>query len=141
MAFAAPAVGNDPVQGTRSLIGKGLAREVVDGQNVTVPANFTLTLEREGTNATVPKFNIISGTVTIDGTTYSITSGNGGVLRGRHEILLQAQGTGPDGKSVTLKLAGRYFWIGGHLFVVRMAGSLQTDAGKETLLLRAAIKV
>ncbi len=141
VAFAAPAVSNDPVQGTKSLVGKGLAREVVDGQNVTVPANFTLTLERTGTNTTVPKFNVNGGAVTVDGTTYSITRGNGGVLRGRHAILLQAQGTGPDGKSVTLKLAGRYFWMGGHLFVVRMTGSLQTDGGKETLLMRAAIKV
>jgi hypothetical protein len=42
---------------------------------------------------------------------------------------------------VTFKLAGRYFWMGGHLFVFRIAGALQTDSGKIILLMRAAIKV
>jgi len=141
VAYAAPAASNDPVQGTRNLIARGTATENVNGENVTTPANFTLTLERTGTNTTIPKFNVISGSVNIDGTTYTITSGHGGVLRGRHAILLQAQGMGPDGQTATLKLAGRYFWMGGHLFVARMAGLLQTGSGKEVLLMRAAIRI
>ncbi len=142
-AFAATSseFANDPVQATRTLVGKGIARQTINGENVSSPANFTLTLQRTDTNTTIPKINVLGGQVVINDTKYAITSGNGGVLRGRHAILLQAQGTGPDGQAVTLKLAGRYFWMGGHLFVLRMAGSLQTDNGKAVLLMRAAIRV
>jgi hypothetical protein len=140
--FAAPtAASNDIVQGTKDLIAKGFARQNVDGQNVTTPANFTLTLERTGTNTTIPRFNIIAGSIMVNGVTYSVNSGNGGVVKIKHAILLQAQATGPDGQNVTLKLAGRYFWMGGHLFVVRMVGSLQTDSGKYGLLMRAVIRI
>jgi hypothetical protein len=34
--------------------------------------------------------------------------------------LLQAQGTGPDGEAVTLRLAARYFWMGGHLYLAKI---------------------
>jgi len=147
VAFAAP-VASDLVVGTRNLLGKGIVVETVNGENVTAPANFNLTLERAGTkltvpgtNLAVPKFNVVGGKLEVNGTIYTITSGDGGVLRARHVVLLQAQGTGPDGQSVTLKLVGRYFWMGGHLFVLRMAGSVQTAGGKEQLLMRAEIRV
>ena len=129
------------IAASRTLVAKGVAREVVNGENVTVPANFKLTLERSGGNSTVPKFNVTGGTIVVNGATYTITSGNGGVLRGRNLILLQAQGTGPDGQTVTLKLAGRYFWMGGHLYVARIGAKLQTQSGNFTLLMRAAINV
>ena len=141
VTFAAPAAVNNPFVGTRNLLGKGVVRETANGENVTAPANFTLTLERTGSNLSAPKFNVVSGDLNVNGTIYTITSGDGGVLRARHAILLQAQGIGPDGQSVTLKLAGRYFWLGGHLFVLRMAGSVQTTSGKEQLLMRAEIRV
>jgi hypothetical protein len=141
VAFAAPAAVNNPIVGTRNLLGKGVVRETVNGENVNAPANFTLTLERAGTNLSVPKFNVVGGALNVNGTIYTIASGDGGVLRARHVILLQAQGIGPDGQSATLKLAGRYFWLGGHLFVLRMAGSVQTTGGKEQLLMRAEIRV
>ena len=141
-AFAATSeASSNPIQGTRNLIANGFARQTINGENVTTPANFTLTLQRTGTNTTVPRFNVTSGTIIINGTTYTVSSGNGGVAKSKHAILLQAQATGPNGQTVTLKLAGRYFWMGGQLFVVRMAGSLQTDSGKIGLLMRAAIRV
>ncbi len=139
-AFAAPA-NNEPIQGTRTLYGKGVARENVNNENVTIPANFTLSLQRASTNSTIPKFDVASGTINVNGMVYTITSGTGGVLRGRHIIMLQAIGTESNGQAVTLKLAGRYFWMGGHTFVLRMAGSLQTSNDRELLLMRAAIKV
>src|SRR5450759_1687498 len=94
--YALPTSHSNIVGASRTLVAKGVAREVVNGQNVTVPANFALTLEHSGGNTTVPKFNVTGGTVIVNGVTYTITSGNGGVLRSRHLILLQAQGTGPD---------------------------------------------
>jgi hypothetical protein len=138
---ALPASDSNIVGASRTLVAKGVDTQVVDGQNVTVPANFTLTLTRSGGNSTVPKFNVTGGTVIVNGVTYTITSGNGGVLRGRHLVLLQAQGTGPDGQTVTLRLAGRYFWMGGHLFVARIGARLITESGNSTLLMRAAIRV
>lgn len=132
---------NNPVQGTRNLVAKGIARQTVNGESVAMHANFTLTLQRTGTNTTIPRFNVIAGEVEINGTIYTITGGNGGVVKSKHALLLQAQATGSDGQTVTLKLAGRYFWMGGRLFVLRMAGSLQTDSGKIGLLMRAAIRI
>ena len=61
----------------------------------------------------IKKFDVTGGTLVANGVTYTFTSGNGGVLTGRHTVLLQAQGTSPDGQAVTLKLAGQYFWFGG----------------------------
>ena len=139
--YALPTSDSNLVGASRTLVAKGVDRQVVDGQIVTVPANFTLTLERSGTNTTVPKFNVIGGSVVVNGVTYTITSGNGGVIRSRHLILLQAQGTGPNGQVVTLRLAGRYFWMGGHIFVARIGARLLTDNGNSTLLMRASIRV
>ncbi|MGE5574653.1 MAG: hypothetical protein ACM3UL_00820 [Ignavibacteria bacterium] len=141
VVYALPASDSNLVGSSRTLTAKGIDRQVVDGKNVTVPANLTLTLERTGTNTSVPKFNVVRGSVVVNGATYAISSGNGGVLRGKHLILLQAQGLGPDGQPITLRLAGRYFWMGGHLFVVKIGAHLFTDNGNSTLLLRAAIRV
>jgi hypothetical protein len=139
-AYALP-VSERNIASSRTLVAKGVAREAVDGENVTVPANFTLTLERAAGDGTLPRFNVVGGTVVVNGETYTIGSGNGGVLRGRHLILLQAQGTGPDGQAVTLKLAGRYFWMGGRLYVARIGARLIALNGNATLLLRAEIRV
>ncbi len=139
-AYALP-VSDSNIASSRTLVARGVAREVVNGENVTVPANFALTLERAGGNSTVPKFNVVGGTVVVNGAVYTIDSGNGGVLRSRHLILLKAQGTGPDGQAVTFKLAGRYFWMGGRLYVARIGARLLTPNGNYTLLLRAQIRV
>ncbi len=140
VAYALP-VSDSYIASSKTLVAKGIAVEVVNGKNVRVPANFTLMLERDGDNATMPKFIVVGGTVNVDGVTYTITSGNGAVLRGRQLILLKAQGTGPGDETVTLKLAGRYFWIGGRLYVARIAARLLTDDDSFVLLHRASIRV
>ena len=140
--FAAPvAVEGDFSQTLRNLKAVGIAIQRIDDQKVKNAANFTLTLNPTETNATVKKFDVVGGTVKINGITYTITNGNGAALTKRRLILLQATGTDSTGQSVTLKLAGRYFWTGGHLFVVRMVGNLQTNNGNFLLLMRAAIRV
>jgi len=126
---------------TRMLRAKGLAVEKTNGQVVISSAGFTLALEATDVNETIIKFNVISGTVKINETEYMITGGNGAVIRDKHGFLLQAEGTSPEGQSVTLKLAGRYFWMWGRVYVARIAGSLQTDSAKISLVLRAAIRV
>src|ERR1035437_2809883 len=69
--YALPTSDSNLVGASRTLVAKGVDRQVVDGQIVTVPANFTLTLERSGTNTTVPKFNVIGGSVVVNGVTYT----------------------------------------------------------------------
>ncbi len=140
--FAAPVASNSEFNQTlRDLRALGIAVHGINGQKVKEAANFTLTLSPTETNATVKKFDVLSGTVNIDGVTYTISNGNGAVLTKRRLILLQATGTDSNGQSVTLKLAGRYFWMGGRLFVLRMVGKLQTNNGNYLLLMRAAIRV
>ena len=126
---------------TRMLIAKGIAVEKTDSQVVITRAGFALALEATEVNETIIKFNVISGTVKINETEYTITEGNGAVIRDKHGFLLQAQGTSSDGQSVTLKLAGRYFWMWGRLHVARLLGSLQTESTKTSLLLRSVIRV
>ena len=71
--------------------------EKSENQQVTTSAGFPLALEATEVNETIIKFNVISGTVKINGTEYTITGGNGAVIRNKHGILMQAQGSGPDG--------------------------------------------
>jgi hypothetical protein len=123
----------------RTLYAKGLA--ILNGdKSTTFPANFTLVLQKDSQNRT-GRFDVASGTVLVNGVVYTITSGYGGVAPAKKAILLQAQGTDPNGQPVTFKLAGQYFWMGGHLYVARIVAKLQTDGGNYTLGLRAAIKV
>jgi hypothetical protein len=126
---------------TRILRAKGLAVEKANGQVVITPAGFALALEATEVNEAIIKFNVISGTVRINGTEYVITGGNGAVIRDKRGFLLKAEGTSPDGQSVTLKLAGRYFWMWGHLYIARLLGSLQTESANTLLVLRSVIRV
>ena len=137
---SAQAAANNAVGNIKTLNAKGYAIQTGVSQDK-FPANFTLTLQTTSTAATVKKFDITGGTVVVNGVSYAITNGNGGVATGRHLVLLQAQGTDPNGQTVTLKLEGRYFWMGGHLFVARIAAKLQTENENYTLLMRAAIRV
>jgi hypothetical protein len=126
---------------TRMLNTKGVAVKKDDGQLVTAPAGFALVLEAGEVNETIIKFNVVSGIVKINGTEYQISEGHGGVLRDKRVFLLEAQGTSPDGQMATLKLAGRYFWMWGRLYVARVLGSLQGESVRTLLVLRSVIRV
>jgi hypothetical protein len=126
---------------TRMLNAKGVAVKKDDGQLVTAPAGFALALETTKVNETIIKFNVVSGSVEINGTEYQISEGHGAVLRDKRVFLLEAQGTSPDGQSATLKLAGRYFWMWGRLYVARVLGSLQAESVRTLLVLRSVIRV
>ena len=126
---------------TRMLNAKGIAIEKANSQVVITPAGFALALEATEVNETIIKFNVVGGIVRINETEYVITEGKGAVIRDKHGFLLKAQGTSPDGQSVTLKLAGRYFWMWGRLYVARLVGSLQNESVKTALLLRSVIRV
>ncbi len=126
---------------TRILRAKGLALDKANNQVVITSASFALSLEATEVNETIIKFNVVGGTVRINGTEYMTTGGNGAVVRDKHGLLLQAEGTSAEGQSVTLKLAGRYFWMWRRLYLARIVGSLQTDSAKISLVLYAVIRV
>jgi hypothetical protein len=134
-AAASKVVGN-----IKTLNAKGYAIQTGESQDK-VPANFTLMLQATSTNDAVKKFDVTAGTVVVNGVSYAITDGNGGVATGRHLILLQLHGTDSNGQTVTLKLEGQYFWMGGHLYLARIAAKPQTENENYTLLMRAAICV
>ena len=131
----------DAASRTRMLNARGIALGKSDGRATIAPAGFALSLEATEVNDTIIKFNVVGGTVKINGTEYTITEGNGAVIRDKHGFILQATGTSADGQQVTLKLAGRYFWMWGRLHVARLLGSLQTENAKTLLLLRSVIRI
>ncbi len=131
----------NPIVNTKTFKAQGYAYQAIDSSTIKkYPSNFTLTLIPSGTNGSAKLFDVTGGSIVVNGVTYDVTSGNGGVLTGRHAILLQAQGTSPDGQTLIFKMAGRYFWMGGNLYVVRIGAKLQVDNTNYTLLMRAAIR-
>jgi hypothetical protein len=120
---------------------KGIAVEKIDNQTVKMPANMTLFLEPVRKYRGVIGFKVVNGTVEVNNTTYVIAEGKGLLIYRRHAIVLQATGTAPDGQTVTLKIAGRYFWMWRHLYVARLRGVLRVDDTTLWLWLRAASRV
>ena len=119
---------------------RGLVVEKIDNQTLRMPANMTLFLEPVMKYRGAIGFKVVNGTVIVNGTTYVIAEGKGLVIGRRHGIILQANGTGPDEQTVSLRIAGRYFWMWGHLYMARLRGVLRVDDAMLWLWLRAAVR-
>jgi hypothetical protein len=131
----------NPITTTKTLNAKGYAFQSIDSDTIKkYNATFSLTLVPTSTNGTVKLFNVTGGSVIVNGVTYTIEGGKGGVLTGRHAVLLTSQGTGPDGQSVTFKFAAKYSWSGGNLYTLKIAAKLLTDNGNYTMLMAAPIR-
>jgi hypothetical protein len=131
----------NPITTTKTLNAKGYAFQSVSSDTIKkYNATFSLTLVPTTTNGTVHLFSVTGGSVVVNGVTYTINSGKGGVLTGRHVVLLNSTGTGPDGQSVTFKFAARYSWAGGNLYTLKIGAKLLTDNGNYTLLMAAPIR-
>ena len=140
-ANAQPVSTSTSTSNTKTLKAIGIAYQNANGQTSKFKANFTLTVQPTSTFGSIKEFNVLNGTVFVNGVSYSIASGNGIVRTGRHVFMLQAQGTGPDGKAVTFKLEGKYFYMWGHLYVARIGAKLETDNGNYTMLMRSTIRL
>ena len=135
---SAQTIANNAASNIRTLHARGNIYQTVDSDTIKYyQANLTLTLQPTSTSGSVKLFDVTGGTLVANGVSYTFTSGNGGVLTGRHDVLLQAQGTDPNGQPVTLKLAGQYSWLGGS--TLRIGAKLQTTDTNYTLLMRAPI--
>ena len=138
---SAQAVANNAASNVRTLNARGYIYQTIDSNTIKYyPANLTLTLQPTSTNGNVKLFDVTGGTLVANSVTYTFTGGNGGVLTGRHAVLLQAQGTDPNGQTVTLKLAGQYSysWLAGHV-ALKIGAKLQTADTNYTLLMLAPI--
>jgi hypothetical protein len=56
----------DPTPGMKTLVARGVAVEKIDGQASKYQAYFTLTLKATEANATVKKFDVVEGKVTVE---------------------------------------------------------------------------
>jgi hypothetical protein len=138
---SAQAVADNAASNVRTLNARGYIYQTIDSSTIKYySANLTLTLQPTSTNGNVKLFEVTGGTLLANGVTYTYSSGNGGVLTGRHAVLLQAQGTDPNGQAVTLKLAGQYSysWLAGHV-ALKIGAKLQTADANYTLLMLAPI--
>ncbi len=139
---SAQTIANTAASNIRTLNAKGDIYQKIDSDTIKYyQANLTLTVQPTSATGAVKKFDASGGTlVTANGASYSFTSGNGGVLTGRHAVLLQAQGTDANGQPVTLKFAGQYSysWIAGKV-ALKIGAKLQTADANYTLLMLAPI--
>ena len=138
---SAQTVANNAATNIKTLNAKGNIYQKIDSSTIKYyQADLTLTLQPTSTTGTVKRFDVTGGTLVANGVTYAFTSGNGGVLTGRHDVLLQAQGTDSNGQTVTLKFAGQYTysWIAGKV-ALKIGATLQTSDASYTLLMLAPI--
>lgn len=138
---SAQTVANNAATNIKTLNAKGNIYQKIDSSTIKYyQADLTLTLQPTSTTGAVKRFDVKGGTLVANGVTYAFTSGNGGVLTGRHDVLLQAQGIDPNGQTVTLKFAGQYSysWIAGKV-ALKIGATLQTSDASYTLLMLAPI--
>jgi len=139
---SAQTVANNAASNIKTLHARGNIYQTIDSSTIKYyQANLTLSVQPTSTSGPVKKFDVTSGTlVTANGLSFTFTSGNGGVFTGRHDVLLQAQGTDANGQPVTLKLAGQYSysWFAGRV-ALKIGAKLQTEDGNYTLIMLAPI--
>ena len=88
---------------------------------------------------TIAPLAIRGGVLEIHETKYNITQGRGALVLERHEIMLGANGTGPSGERISLRLVGKWIKLPDEtIFLMRMNGAVKfEDNGRVLLLLRA----
>ena len=95
MAIAIPyvsaqTIANNAVSNIRTLKAKGNIYQTIDSNTIKYyPASLTLTLQPTSTSGKIRLFDVTSGTLVANGVSYTFTGGNGGVLTGRHAVLLR----------------------------------------------------
>ena len=137
----AQTVANNAATNIKTLNAKGNIYQVIDSNTIKYyKANLTLTLQPTSISGPHKLFDVTGGSLTANGVTYTFTSGNGTVFTGVHDVLLQAQGTDPNGQAVTLKLEGQYSysWLAGQV-ALKIGAKLQTADTNYTLLILAPI--
>lgn len=139
--YVAAQTSANPITTTKTLHAKGYAFQAIDSDTIKkYNATFSLTLAPKSTNGPVKLFSVTDGSIIINGVTYTIDNGKGGILTGKHAVLLTSQGTEPDGQSIIFKFAAKYNWAGGNLYTLKIAAKLLTENGNFTMLMAAPIR-
>jgi len=122
---------------------RGVALQKADNGTITkLPANMTLTVVKVKRAEGVILFKVLNGTINIDGIVYTIDEGIGIVLTDSQTVFAWCKGAGPNGETVTLKLAAKYLWMWGNLYVARISGIIRIGEDiRMLLLLRGAARI
>lgn len=121
---------------------KGWAFQRIDNETIkqySMAMSVTLGLG-QGNGSPIAITNV-SGSVEVNGITYTLGSGKGLIATKRNIALVRAEGVDGQGNNVTLKLAAKYFWWGGRLYAFRGKALLQTIEKPMLLLFRGMAKV
>ncbi len=139
---SAQTIANNAATNIRTLNARGNIYQTISSNTIQYyKANLTLTVQPTTTSGNIKYFDVTGGSlVTANGVTYTFTSGNGGVLTGKHDVLLQAQGTDANGNPVTLKIAAQYSYsfLAGKV-ALKIGAKLETADANYTLLMLAPI--
>jgi hypothetical protein len=139
--YVAAQTSANPIATTKTLHAKGYAFQSIDSDTIKkYNSTFSLTLVPTSTNGTVKIFSVTGGSVVVNGATYIIDNGKGGIFTGRHAVLLTSEGKGPDGQTITFKFEAKYNWAGGNLYTLKIAAKLLTDNSNYTMLMAAPIR-
>lgn len=121
---------------------KGWAFQKIDNETIRMkPAEMNLTLELgERKDHRIGIINV-TGTLDINGTTYTIESGNGIIQTVTHTAWLHCKAQDAQGSRILLQVHAVYFWWGGRLYAFRARAVVHNDDTRMLLLLRGVARV
>lgn len=134
----------EPVPGIPVVIrARGIALSIEEEELVPLPAllvlrSLLLKPIKVG-NFSIAPLIIKDGVLVISETKYNITQGRGALVLEKHDIILMANGTGPSGENISLRLVGKWIKLPDEtIFLIRMKGMVKfEDDGKLLLLMHA----
>jgi hypothetical protein len=122
---------------------KGVALALVEEEIVPMPAHVVLRgllfKPIKVGPLSIAQLAIKDGILEINEIRYNITRGKGALVLEKHNIMLVANGTGPSGENIILRLSGNWVKLPDEtIFLMRMRGVVKfEDDSKLLLLLRA----
>jgi hypothetical protein len=114
-----------------------VSEDTIKQYNCTTEIVVQVTPATDASNRTVN----VTGTITVNGTTYTINDGKAFLSRDNRLFYLNCTGTDGSGNAIILKFGGHYFWWGGKAYALRIKGLLQTDDGQVLLLQRGIARI
>jgi hypothetical protein len=116
----------------------GVAVRKIDEKNERMRLTMDLTLELGVKRKNLIPVKSVTGTIKIGENSYSVDKAEGVILLERNVILLRLS---CDGRSITLALHIKYFWMGGGLYAVRGTGALNDEAGRMLTIFRGTARL
>lgn len=123
---------------------KGFALALIEEEIVPMPAHLVLRgllfKPIKVGNFTIAPLAIKDGILVINEIRYNITGGKGALVLEKHDIILVANGTGPNGEKFVLRLFGNWVKLPDEtIFLMKMRGAVKFEDDSKLLLLLRAI--